>query len=78
MQDVELGERILPERTSSMPGWYSPRQASAKASQSSVWPSGASSAFASRAIEVRQSASVPNTSKNNASTIISETLYSCA
>ncbi len=46
---------MRPERTSSIPGWYSPRQASAKASQSRLYPSGLRTRSASRATEVRQS-----------------------
>jgi hypothetical protein len=42
------------------------RQASAKAGQSSEWPSGLRISSASRAMLVRQSTSVPNTSKNSA------------
>jgi len=42
--------------------------ASANAGQSSAWPSGLSTACASRATLLRQSTSVPNTSKNNALT----------
>src|ERR1700686_2430173 len=66
MSSLQNGMR--PERTSSMAPWYSPRQASAKAGQSSVKPKGLSIASASRAIEVRQSTRVPNTSKNRAFT----------
>src|SRR6202161_2795602 len=66
MSSLQNGMR--PERTSSMAPWYSPRQASAKAGQSSVKPSGLSIASASRAIELRQSTRVPNTSKNRAFT----------
>ena len=57
-----------PERTSSIPGWYSPRQASAKAVQSSLYPRGPRIFSASRATDVRQSTRVPNTSKNSART----------
>src|SRR5438105_129011 len=57
---------MRPLRTSSMPGWYSSRQASAKASQSMAWPSGLRRISASRAMLVRQSTSVPKTSKNSA------------
>src|SRR5215831_567538 len=63
---------VRPDLTSSIAGWYSARHASAKASQSSWWPAGTRTVRASRAIEVRQSASVPNTSKNSASIAISD------
>src|SRR5262249_6710782 len=46
--------------------WYSPRQASAKASQSAVTPSGLRTCSESRAMLVRQSTSVPKTSNSNA------------
>ena len=47
MQHVELGKRACrPERTSSKPGWYSPRQASAKAVPIEVIPKGAEDFFA--------------------------------
>ena len=59
---------MTPVRTSSIAGWYSSRQASAKASQSSAYPFGLSTASLSRAIDVRQSTTVPNTSKNRALT----------
>src|SRR4051794_32039588 len=55
-----------PARISSIPGWYSPRQASANADQSRSKPRGPSTARASPATPERQSTRVPNTSKNNA------------
>src|SRR4051812_15905976 len=55
-----------PDRTSFMAGWYSPRQASAKAGQSRAWPSGDRMRSLSRAMPVRQSTRVPKTSKNRA------------
>ena len=66
MQHIELGKARRPERTSSKPGWYSPRQASAKASQSTLYPSGSRIFSASRATDLRQSTMDPNTSKNRA------------
>src|SRR6202521_1625115 len=59
---------MRPARTSSMAGWYSSRQASAKAGASIAWPCGLRIRSASRAMPVRQSTSVPNTSKNSAFT----------
>src|ERR1700734_2695641 len=67
-----LENAMRPVRTSSIPGWYSSRQASAKASQSALWPSGSSTVLASRAIPLRQSTRVPNTSKNSALTAANE------
>src|SRR5262245_64611871 len=62
---------MRPARTSSSAGWYSLRQASAKAPQSSLCPAAPRMLSASRATPVRKSTNVPNTSKNNALTVIS-------
>ena len=59
-----LQNGMRPDRTSSIPGWYSPLQASAKRVQSRLCPRGLSARSASLATPVRQSTRVPNTSKN--------------
>src|SRR5262245_9499101 len=65
-----LQKGLRPARTSSNAGWYSLRQASAKADQSSLWPAAPRMLSASRATPVRKSTSVPKTSKNSALTVI--------
>src|ERR1700730_9165797 len=78
-----LQKGLRPARTSSSAGWYSLRQASAKAPQSSLWPAGPRMDSASRATPMRNATSVPNTSKNSALVLIaslgrtSRTLSSC-
>src|SRR5262249_14983790 len=59
-----------PARISSMAGWYSLRQASAKANQSRRWPAAPRMVSASPATPVRKSTTVPKTSKNSALTVI--------
>src|SRR5262249_14507504 len=65
-----LRNAARPARTSSSAGWYSLRQASAKAPQSSLCPAAPRMLSASRATPVRKSTNVPNTSKNSALTLI--------
>src|SRR5262249_21198509 len=65
-----LQKGLRPARTSSNAGWYSLRQASAKAGQSSLCPAAPRMLSASRATPVRKSTSVPKTSKNSALTVI--------
>src|SRR5262249_4436159 len=66
-----LRNAMRPARTSSRAGWYSLRQASAKAPQSSLCPAAPRMVSASRATPVRKSTNVPNTSKNSALTLMS-------
>ena len=70
MSTSSLQKGLRPARTSSKAGWYSLRQASAKADQSSLCPAAPRILSASRATPVRKSTNVPNTSKNSALMLI--------